>query len=87
MLTHDGMGRMLLARRGRIFTAQHGGRSYSIDKEALADRRIRKALKLLGEACVIERVAVRSKNLVERFQMQRVGIGQRAVNVEQQRLL
>jgi len=36
MLTHDGMGRMLLARRGRIFTAQHGGRSYSIDKEALA---------------------------------------------------
>lgn len=36
MLTHDGMGRMLLARRGRIFTAQHGGGSYSIDKEALA---------------------------------------------------
>lgn len=36
MLTHDGMGRMLLARRGRIFTAQHGGRSYSIDKDALA---------------------------------------------------
>jgi len=36
MLTHDGMGRMLLARRGRIFTAQHGGESYTIDKEALA---------------------------------------------------
>jgi ATP-binding cassette, subfamily C, bacterial LapB len=36
MLTHDGMGRMLLARRGRIFTAQHGGESYSIDKDALA---------------------------------------------------
>jgi ATP-binding cassette subfamily C protein LapB len=36
MLTDDGMGRMLLARRGRIFTAQHGGESYSIDKDALA---------------------------------------------------
>jgi ATP-binding cassette, subfamily C, bacterial LapB len=36
MLTNDGMGRMLLARRGRIFTAQHGGESYSIDKDALA---------------------------------------------------
>jgi ATP-binding cassette subfamily C protein LapB len=36
MLTHDGMGRMLLARRGRIFTAQHGGESYTIDKDALA---------------------------------------------------
>ena len=36
MLTHDGMGRMLRARRGRIFTAQHGGESYTIDKEALA---------------------------------------------------
>jgi hypothetical protein len=35
---------------------------------------------------VIERVAVRPKNLVERFQVQRIGIGQRAVNVEQQRL-
>lgn len=36
MLTNDGMGRMLLARRGRTFTAQHGGESYSIDKDALA---------------------------------------------------
>jgi ATP-binding cassette, subfamily C, bacterial LapB len=36
MLTNDGMGRMLLARRGRIFTAQHGGECYSIDKDALA---------------------------------------------------
>ena len=36
MLTSDGMGRMLLARRGRTFTAQHGGECYSIDKDALA---------------------------------------------------
>jgi ATP-binding cassette subfamily C protein LapB len=36
MLTHDGMGRMLLSRRGRSFTAQHGGDCYSIDKDALA---------------------------------------------------
>jgi ATP-binding cassette, subfamily C, bacterial LapB len=36
MLTHDGMGRMLLARRGRMFVARHGGGSYSIDKDALA---------------------------------------------------
>src|ERR1700759_4936310 len=32
MLTHDGMGRMLLAREGRAFIAQHGGESYQIDK-------------------------------------------------------
>jgi ATP-binding cassette subfamily C protein LapB len=36
MLTNDGMGRMLLARRGRTFVAQHGSGSYSIDKDALA---------------------------------------------------
>jgi ATP-binding cassette, subfamily C, bacterial LapB len=36
MLTHDGRGRMLLSRRGRIFTAQHGGQCYAIDKDALA---------------------------------------------------
>jgi len=36
MLTSDGRGRMLLARRGRTFVAQHGGKSYSIDKDALA---------------------------------------------------
>jgi ATP-binding cassette subfamily C protein LapB len=36
MLTNDGRGRMLLARRGREFTAQHGGSNYAIDKDALA---------------------------------------------------
>jgi ATP-binding cassette subfamily C protein LapB len=36
MLTNDGMGRMLLARRGHQFVAQHGGESYAIDKDALA---------------------------------------------------
>jgi ATP-binding cassette subfamily C protein LapB len=36
MLTHDGMGRMLVARRGRSFVAHHAGKSYLIDKDALA---------------------------------------------------
>jgi ATP-binding cassette subfamily C protein LapB len=36
MLTHSGMGRMLLARRGPVFVACHGGSSYMIDKDALA---------------------------------------------------
>jgi ATP-binding cassette subfamily C protein LapB len=36
MLTHDGMGRMLVARRGRSFVAHHAGTSYLIDKDALA---------------------------------------------------
>jgi len=36
MLTNEGMGRMLLARHGREFVAQHGGENYSIDKDALA---------------------------------------------------
>jgi ATP-binding cassette, subfamily C, bacterial LapB len=36
MLTQDGMGRMLLARHGREFVAQHGGENYAIDKDALA---------------------------------------------------
>ena len=36
MLTNDGMGRMLIARRGRSFVAHHAGKSYSIDKDALA---------------------------------------------------
>jgi ATP-binding cassette subfamily C protein LapB len=36
MLTNDGMGRMLVARRGRSFVAHHAGKSYSIDKDALA---------------------------------------------------
>jgi ATP-binding cassette, subfamily C, bacterial LapB len=36
MLTHDGMGRMLLGRRGRGFVAHHAGQSYLIDKDALA---------------------------------------------------
>jgi ATP-binding cassette subfamily C protein LapB len=36
MLTNDGMGRMLLARRGHEFVAQHGGENYAIDKDALA---------------------------------------------------
>src|SRR4051794_8832452 len=36
MLTNEGMGRMLLARRGREFVAQHGNGNYSIDKDALA---------------------------------------------------
>src|ERR1700724_1185258 len=36
MLTNDGMGRMLVARRGRSFVAHHAGKSYFIDKDALA---------------------------------------------------
>ena len=36
MLTNDGMGRMLIARRGRRFVALAGGQSYLIDKDALA---------------------------------------------------
>jgi ATP-binding cassette, subfamily C, bacterial LapB len=36
MLTNDGMGRMLVARRGRNFIAHHAGKSYVIDKDALA---------------------------------------------------
>ena len=36
MLTNDGMGRMLVARRGRSFVAHHAGKSYLIDKDALA---------------------------------------------------
>src|ERR1700760_3532924 len=36
MLTSDGMGRMLIGPRGRIFIALHSGKSYSIDKDALA---------------------------------------------------
>jgi ATP-binding cassette, subfamily C, bacterial LapB len=35
MLTDDGRGRMLLSRQGRTFIAQHAGRKYSIDKDAL----------------------------------------------------
>ena len=36
VLTEDGRGRMLIGRQGRIFTALHAGRSYSFDKDALA---------------------------------------------------
>src|ERR1700761_4155744 len=36
MLTGDGMGRMLVGRRGRSFVALHGGETYLIDKDALA---------------------------------------------------
>jgi ATP-binding cassette, subfamily C, bacterial LapB len=36
MLTSDGMGRMLIGRRGRSFIALASGKSYSIDKDALA---------------------------------------------------
>lgn len=36
MLTRDARGRMLLARHGRSFVAHHAGRSYLIDKDALA---------------------------------------------------
>lgn len=36
MLTIEGMGRMLIARRGRTFVALAGGKSYTIDKDALA---------------------------------------------------
>jgi ATP-binding cassette, subfamily C, bacterial LapB len=36
MLTNDGMGRMLVARRGRSFVAHHAGKSYFIDQDALA---------------------------------------------------
>jgi ATP-binding cassette, subfamily C, bacterial LapB len=36
VLTNDGMGRMLVARRGRNFVAHHRGQSYFIDKDALA---------------------------------------------------
>lgn len=36
MLTHEGTGRMLISRRGRSFVALHAGKSYVIDKDALA---------------------------------------------------
>jgi ATP-binding cassette subfamily C protein LapB len=36
MLTNDGAGRMLVGRRGRTFIAHSAGRSYQIDKDALA---------------------------------------------------
>src|ERR1700761_7787673 len=36
MLTHEGMGRMLIGRNGRRFIALHGGKTYLIDKDALA---------------------------------------------------
>ena len=36
MLTSDGMGRMLIGRKGRTFIAHHAGKRYSIDKDALA---------------------------------------------------
>jgi ATP-binding cassette, subfamily C, bacterial LapB len=36
MLTSDGMGRMLIGRSGRSFIALASGKSYSIDKDALA---------------------------------------------------
>jgi len=36
MLTNDGRGRMLVARRGHEFVALHAGKSYFIDEDALA---------------------------------------------------
>jgi len=54
-------------------------------QKARADRGVGETLKLFGEAGVIEDVAAGAQDLIERFQMQRIGIGQRAVNVEQQR--
>jgi ATP-binding cassette, subfamily C, bacterial LapB len=36
MLTHDGLGRLLIGRNGSAITGQHGRTSYSIDKDALA---------------------------------------------------
>ena len=50
-----------------------------------ADRGVGEALKLFAEARVIEDVTAGAEDLIERFQMKRIGVGQRAVNVEQQR--
>ena len=36
MLTSEGLGRMLVSRRGRSFVAHAGGKAYLIDKDALA---------------------------------------------------
>src|SRR4051812_10284422 len=36
VLTTDGRGRMLVGRQGRAFVGLHAGKSYSIDKDALA---------------------------------------------------
>jgi ATP-binding cassette, subfamily C, bacterial LapB len=36
MLTRDGLGRMLVSRRGRTFVAHGAGKAYLIDKDALA---------------------------------------------------
>ena len=38
VLTSDGRGRMLIGRQGRAFVGLHAGRSYSIDKDALAQQ-------------------------------------------------
>ena len=54
-------------------------------QKPLADGSVGKALKFAREAAVIEDMTTRTKNQIECLQMQRVGVGQRAVDVEQQR--
>ena len=55
-------------------------------QKPFADRSIGKTEKFLRGALAIEHVAARAKDLIERFQMERICVRQRAVNVEQQRL-
>src|SRR5882724_7022834 len=57
-----------------------------IRQKPLADRSVGETLKLSCETCVVEDKTTRAEDLIERFQMKRIGVGQRAVNVEQQRL-
>jgi hypothetical protein len=55
-----------------------------VPQKTLADRGGGEALKLPCETPVIEHMAARAEHLIERSQMKRIGVGQRAVNVEQQ---
>ena len=54
-------------------------------QEPLADRSIGKSHQLFRGAVAIEHMAMGCKDLIERFQMKRIGVRQCAVNVEQQR--
>lgn len=69
-----------------LLSEDHGAPFHGfVGQKALADRRIGEALQLPRKARVIEHMAQRPKHLVERLEVQRVGVGQRAVDVEQQR--
>jgi hypothetical protein len=54
-------------------------------EKPLGDRGVGESLQLLGIPRMIEHMSARAKHLVERMEVQRIGVGQRAVDVEQQR--